>query len=77
MAYLISVLATAGGVVVLFTVLMGLRGRVRRLSDTTHRGRAHLAQRTETLIARVAALRAALNQRRRRNGGGSRPAPAA
>lgn len=73
MAYLISVLAVAAGVVVLFTVLVRLRVRTRRLADTVHRSRAHLARRTGTLIARIAALRVALNQRRRP----SRPAPAA
>ncbi len=77
MAYLISGLAAASCVVVLFAVLVRLRVRARRLADTVHRSRGHLAQRTGRLIARIAALRVALNQRRRPNGGGSRPAPAA
>jgi hypothetical protein len=75
--YLISVLAAAADVVVLLTVLVRLRGQVRRLSDTVRRGRAHFAQRIETLVARIAALRVALTQRRRRNRGGSSSVPAA
>ncbi len=77
MVYLISVLAVAVGVMALCTVLVTLRGRARRLSDMVHRSRTHLAQRTGTLTARIAALRVALTQRRRRNGGGSHPAPTA
>ncbi|MGH3823588.1 MAG: bacteriophage holin [Pseudonocardiaceae bacterium] len=77
MPFLISMLAAAVGVVMLFTVLVTLRGRVRRMSDTVRRSRDHLADRTGMLAARIAALRVALNQRRHRNGDGSRPAPAA
>lgn len=77
MPYLISALAAAVGVVILLTVLVRLRGRVGRLSEQVRSGRDHLAYRTGTLAARFAALRVALNQRRRRNGDGSHPVPAA
>jgi hypothetical protein len=75
--YLISVLAVATGVVIVLTVLARLRGRAHRLSDTVRRDRAYFVQHTGTLAARIAALRVALNQRRRRHGDGSRPTPAA
>lgn len=77
MLFLISMLAAAVGVVMLLTVLVTLRGRVRRMSDTVRRSQDHLAHRTGPLAARIAALRVALNQRRRRNRDGPRPAPAA
>ena len=76
MPFLISMLAVAAGVVVVLTVLLKLRGRVRRLSDTVRRRRDHLAHRAALLAARITELRVALNQRRR-SGGGSRSVPAA
>jgi hypothetical protein len=65
--YLISVLAAAAGVVVLLTLLVLLAGSARQLAGTVHRGRAHWADRTGLLAARIAALRVQLDRRRRRN----------
>ena len=75
--YLISMLAAAAGVVVLLMVLVRLGRVARRLSDTVFFSRAQFADRTTVLAARVAALRAALSERRHRNADGSRPVPAA
>ena len=77
MPYLFSVLAVAAGVVVLVMVLVRLRGPVRRLADTARQSRAHFADRTKALSARIAALRIAVRRRRHRNGDSSRPAAAA
>jgi hypothetical protein len=66
--YLISMLAAAAGVVVLLTLLVRLAGPVRRLAATVHLSRAHFADRTDLLAARVAALQAALDRRRRNSG---------
>lgn len=77
MPYLVSVLAVAAGVVVLVMVLVRLRGPVRRLADTARQSRAHFADRTRALSARIAALRIAVRRRRHRNGDSSRPAAAA
>ena len=77
MPYLISVLAVAVGVVVLLTVLVRLGGPARRLADTARYSRAHFADRTGALAARIAALRVAVNRRRHRNGDHSHPARAA
>jgi hypothetical protein len=65
--YLISVLAAAAGIVVLLTLLLRLAGSARQLTGTVHRGRAHWADRTGLLVARIAALRVQLDRRRRRN----------
>ncbi|HEX8934450.1 MAG TPA: hypothetical protein VF788_09695 [Pseudonocardiaceae bacterium] len=74
--YLISLLAVVLATGALLTVLARLRGPTRRLSEAARRSRAHFADRIKALTARAAALRMALN-RRRRGGDGSRPAPAA
>ena len=58
MPYLICVLAVAAGVMVLLTLLVRLAGPTRRLAETMHRSRAHVADRTGLLAARIAALRA-------------------
>ena len=76
MPFLISMVTAAAGIVVMLTVLLRLRGQVRRLSDTVGRRREQLVHRTEMLAARISALRTALNQRRRSRGG-SRSVPAA
>jgi len=75
--YLISVLAVAVGVVVLLAVVVRLGGPARRLADTARQSRAHFADRTGALAARIAALRIAVNRRRHRNGDRSHPAQAA
>jgi hypothetical protein len=75
--YLVSVLAVAAGVVVLLTVVVRLGGAVRRLADTARSSRAHFADRTGALAARIAALRMAVNRRRHRDGARSDPARAA
>ena len=75
--YLISVLAVAGGVVVLLTALVRLGGPLRRLADTARQSRAHFADRTGALAARIAALRVAVNRRRHRDGDSSRSVRAA
>jgi hypothetical protein len=75
--YLISLLAVVLATVALLAVLAQLRGPTRRLSEAARLSRAHFADRTGALTARVAALRVALNQRRRRGRDGSRPAPSA
>ncbi|HET9117617.1 MAG TPA: hypothetical protein VFN75_06005 [Pseudonocardiaceae bacterium] len=77
MPYLISLLAVAVAMGALLVVLARLRRLARRLSETAHRSRAHLVGRTAALAARTTELRMALNQRRRRNGDGLHPAPAA
>jgi hypothetical protein len=68
MLYLISVLAAITGVVVLLPLLVRLIGSARQLAGTVHLSRAHWADRTELLAARIAALRVQLDRRRRRNG---------
>jgi hypothetical protein len=73
--YLISVLAAAAGVVALLTLLVRLAGSARQLAGTVRRGRAHWAERTGLLTARIAALRVQLDRRRRRNGRNWRIAP--
>jgi hypothetical protein len=75
--YLISVLAVAAGAMVLVTVLVRLGGPLRRLADTARQSRAHLADRTGALAARIAALRVAVNRRRHRDGDSSPPTRAA
>jgi hypothetical protein len=75
--YLISLLAVALATGALLTVLARLRGSTRRISEAACLTRAHFADRTGALAARVAALRVALNRRRRRGGDGSRLVPAA
>jgi HAMP domain-containing protein len=75
--YLISVLAVAASVVVLLAVVVRLAGPTRRLADTARQSRAHFADRTGALAARVAALRIAVSRRRHRNGDSSPPAAAA
>ncbi|MGH3782071.1 MAG: bacteriophage holin [Pseudonocardiaceae bacterium] len=70
MAYLISVALVAACVVVLFLMLLRLAGPARRLTATVQRSRAHLADRTGLLAARLAALRMALDRRRRRGNAG-------
>ena len=77
MPYLVSVLAVAAGVVVLLTVVVRLGGPARRLADTARYSRAHFADRTGALAARIAALRMAVNRRRHRDGDRSDPARAA
>lgn len=77
MPYLISMLAGAGGVVVLLMVLVRLGRVARRLSDTVFLSRAQFVDRTTVLAARIAALRVALSERRHRDADGSRPTPAA
>lgn len=77
MPYLISALEVAAGVVVLLTVLVRLGGPLRRLAETARQSRAHFADRTGALAARIAALRIAVNQRRHRDGDSSHPARAA
>ncbi|HJT02577.1 MAG TPA: hypothetical protein VJ757_02965 [Pseudonocardiaceae bacterium] len=75
--YLISVLAVAAGAVVLLMVLARLGGPLRRLADTARQSRAHFADRTAALAARIAALRVAMKQRRHRDGDSSSPLRAA
>jgi hypothetical protein len=75
--YLISVLTVAASVVVLLTVVVWLGGPVRRLADTARHSRAHFADRTGALAARIAALRIAVHRRRHRDGDRSQPARAA
>jgi hypothetical protein len=61
--YLISVLAVAAGVMVLLTLLVRLAGSARRLAGAVHRSRAHVADRTGPLAARIAALQGQLGVR--------------
>jgi hypothetical protein len=68
-SYLISVLLAAAAFVVLFLLLLRVAGPAGRLAGTVQRSRAHLADRTGLLAARIAALRVALDRRRRRNSG--------
>jgi hypothetical protein len=68
--YLISVALAAACVVVLFTMLLRLAGPARRLATTVQRSRAHIADRTGLLAARVGELRVALDRRRRRGNAG-------
>lgn len=75
--YVISLLVATAGVVALLTVLMRLGAANRRLSEMVQLSRSHFATRTGILAARLAALRAALDERRRSNRDGSRPASAA
>jgi hypothetical protein len=75
--YLVSLLAVVLATVALLTVLARLRGPTRRLSEAARRSRAHFADRTGALTAQMAALRVALNRRRRHGGDGSRPTAAA
>jgi hypothetical protein len=63
--YLISGALAAACVVVLFMMLRALVAPARRLATTVQRSRAHLADRTGLLAARLAALRVALDRRRR------------
>lgn len=77
MLYLISLVAVAVAIVALLMVLARLRGPARRLSEAVRRSRAHFADRTGALADQIAALRVALNRRRRRNRDGSQPTPAA
>lgn len=77
MPYLISGLAGAAGVVVLLAVLVWLAGVARRLAGTVHCGRAHWAEGTGLLVARIAALRVQLARRGHPNEGSSPSAPAA
>jgi len=77
-AYLISVLAAAAGIVVLLTLMLRLAAPVHRLAVTLRVSRAVVADRTDRLAARIAALRGELDRRRRRRSGkGSTPASAA
>jgi membrane protein implicated in regulation of membrane protease activity len=69
-AYLISGALAAACVVVLCMMLRRLAGPVRQLAATTQRSRADLADRAGLLTARVAALRVALDRRRRRRNAG-------
>jgi len=68
--YLISVALAVACAVVLFMMLLRLAGPARRLAAAVQRSRAHLADRTGLLAARVAALRVALDRRRRRRNAG-------
>jgi uncharacterized membrane protein len=69
-AYLISIALAAVCIVALFLMLLRLTGPARRLAETAQRSRAHLADRTGLLAARIAALRVALDRRRRRRNAG-------
>jgi hypothetical protein len=69
-AYLISGALAAACVVVLFIMLRRLAGPARRLAEAVQRSRAHLADRTGLLAARIAALRVALDRRRQRRNAG-------
>jgi hypothetical protein len=69
-AYLISIALAAACVVALFLMLLRIAGPARQLAETAQRSRAHLADRTGLLAARVAALRVALDRRRRRRNAG-------
>jgi len=68
--YLISSALAAAGVVVLLMILRALVAPARRLAATVQCSRAHLADRTGLLAAQVAALRVALDRRRRRRNAG-------
>ncbi len=68
-SYLISGLLAAAAVVVLVMLLLRLAGPARRLAGTVQCSRAHLADRTGLLTARIAALRVALDRRRRHKSG--------
>jgi hypothetical protein len=68
--YLLSVLAVATSGVVLLTLLARLAGPARRLAGTVQLSRAHVADHTGLLAARIAALRVALGRRRRRSNSG-------
>ncbi|HZE00871.1 MAG TPA: hypothetical protein VE155_03775 [Pseudonocardiaceae bacterium] len=70
MVYLISGALAAASVVVLSMILRALVAPARRLAATVQCSRAHLADRTGLLIARVAALRVALERRRRQRNAG-------
>ncbi|MGH3574099.1 MAG: bacteriophage holin [Pseudonocardiaceae bacterium] len=65
MVYLISGALAAACVAVLFMMLRRLAGPARQLATTVQSSRAHLADRTGLLAARIAALRVALDRRRR------------
>ncbi|MGA9308976.1 MAG: hypothetical protein WBV74_01230 [Pseudonocardiaceae bacterium] len=65
MVYLISGALVAACVVVLFMILRALVAPARRLATTVQRSRSHLADRGVLLAARLAALRVALDRRRR------------
>ncbi|HEX5348505.1 MAG TPA: hypothetical protein VFW64_15595 [Pseudonocardiaceae bacterium] len=65
MVYLISGALVAACVVVLFMILRALVAPAQQLAATVQRSRAHLADRTGLLAARLAALRVALDRRRR------------
>jgi hypothetical protein len=68
--YLISGVLTAAGAVVLLMIFRALVAPARRLAATLQCSRAHLADRIGLLSARVAALRVALDRRRRRRNAG-------
>jgi hypothetical protein len=68
--YLISGGLTAAGAVVLLMIFRALVAPARRLAATLQCSRAHLADRIGLLSARVAALRVALDRRRRRRNAG-------
>jgi hypothetical protein len=68
--YLISGALAAACVVVLLMMVRALVAPARRLAVAAQRSRAHLADRTGLLTARVAALRVALDRRRRRRNAG-------
>jgi hypothetical protein len=78
MVYLISMLASAAGVVVMLTLLLRLAVPVHRLAGTVRMGRTRFANRTALLAARITALRVELDRRRRhRNSERSHATPAA
>ncbi len=70
MIYLISGALAAAGAVVLLMILRALVAPARRLAATVQCSRAHLADRIGPLASRVAALRVALDRRRRRRNAG-------
>jgi len=76
-AYLISALAAAAGVVVLIALLVRLAGPTRELARIARASGARLADRSGLLTVRIAALRAELAQRRRHGTAGTSAAPPA
>lgn len=78
MPYVLSLLTTAVGVVVLLILLVRLGRPARRLVGTVRLCRAYLADRLGLLSARIAGLKVALHRRRRlREVSGSGGSPAA
>ena len=66
MVYLTSLLVVAGATVILAVLLVRLIGPVRRVTRAAQESRDDVAERTELLAARAAAMRMELDRRRDR-----------